>query len=358
MSQHATRWQPQSTPAAHYLRPAGDGMEHGGTVTAGGAPATAGASRRAFFGAAGRTACAAVAGSMLVSPWGRLAAAMNLAEDADAIDAHVHVWTPDLDRYPIHSSFQPADMKPASFTPEELFAHTRPNGVARVVLIQMSFYRFDNRYMTDVMAQHPGVFSGVAVIDEHAKHPAQTMRDLAARGVRGFRIHPGNQPVAAWIGSDGMKAMWAAAADQGLAICPLINPEALPAIADMCKRFPRTRVVVDHFARIGIDGQVRPEQLEDLCRLAEFPNTFVKTSAFYALGKKQPPYTDLGPMIRRVLDAFGAERLMWASDCPYQVDPGHNYADSINLIRERLDFLNADQRKWLLRGTAEKVFFA
>ena len=27
-------------------------------------------------------------------------------------------------------------------------------------------------------------------------------------------------------------------------------------------------------------------------------------------------------MIRRLRDAFGAERLMWATDCPYQVQTG------------------------------------
>ena len=83
----------------------------------------------------------------------------------------------------------------------------------------------------------------------------------------------------------------------------------------------------------------------------------MKTSAFYALGKKQAPYTDLGNMIQRLVRELGANRLMWASDCPYQVVEGHNYADSIGLIRDRLDFLSKEDKQWMLRGTAEKVFF-
>src|SRR5690606_20829476 len=122
-------------------------------------------------------------------------------------------------------------MKPPSFTPEELFAHSKPNGVARVVLIQMSFYRFDNRYMLDVMKQHPGVFSGVAIVDESADGLEERMGELAASGVRGFRIHPGKQGVDAWIGSAGMAEMWRVGAERGLAMCPLINASALPAIA-------------------------------------------------------------------------------------------------------------------------------
>src|SRR5690606_9183679 len=141
------------------------------------------------------------------------------------IDAHVHVWTPDVAAYPLAPGFEVSQMKPASFTPEELFAHTRPNGVGRIVLIQMSYYRFDNRYMLDTMRRFPGVFSGVAIVDETAPDPGGAMRRLKAQGVRGFRIRPGRNPLEAWIGSPGMASMWRTADDEGLAICPLIGPE-------------------------------------------------------------------------------------------------------------------------------------
>ena len=280
----------------------------------------------------------------------------SAAVDGD-IDAHVHVWTPDVAQYPLASGFDVSQMKPASFTPEELFVHTKANGVGRIVLIQMSYYRFDNRYMLDTMDRFPGVFSGVAIVDESAADPAGAMRELSAKGVRGFRINPGGTPLDAWIGSPGMAKMWGAAADEGLAICPLNGPEALPAIAKMCERFPKTRVVIDHFARIGADGVIRDEQLESLARLADHAHVHVKISAFYALGKKQPPYTDLAPMIRRMRDAFGADRLLWASDCPYQVGPGHEYAAAIRLVREGLDFLSDQEKAAILHDTAERVFF-
>ena len=280
----------------------------------------------------------------------------SAAVDGD-IDAHVHVWTPDVAQYPLASGFDVSQMKPASFTPEELFVHTKANGVGRIVLIQMSYYRFDNRYMLDTMDRFPGVFSGVAIVDESAVDPAGAMRELAAKGVRGFRINPGGTPLDAWIGSPGMAKMWETAADEGLAICPLIGPEALPAIGKRCERFPKTPVVIDHFARIGADGVIRDEHLESLARLADHAHVHVKTSAFYALGKKQPPYTDLAPMIRRMRDAFGADRLMWASDCPYQVGPGHEYAAAIRLVREGLDFLSDQEKAAILHDTAERVFF-
>ncbi len=35
----------------------------------------------------------------------------------------------------------------------------------------------------------------------------------------------------------------------------------------------------------------------------------------------------------------------------------HTYADSMALIRDRLDFLTPEDKSWMLRKTAEKVFF-
>jgi predicted TIM-barrel fold metal-dependent hydrolase len=141
-------------------------------------------------------------------------------------------------------------------------------------------------------------------------------------------------------------------------MCLLADPDALPAIDRMCTAFPRTPVVIDHFARIGMRGAIDPAALDALCGLARHPQVHVKTSAFYALGRKQPPYDDLEGMIRRLRDAFGARRLMWATDCPYQLAAGQGYEASLALVRDRCGFLGADERADLLGGTAARLFFA
>lgn len=282
---------------------------------------------------------------------------LHAADPKGFIDAHVHVWTPDTKAYPIAEGFTQADLAPPSFTPEELLAHAKPNGVDRIVLIQMSFYKTDNRYMLDSMARFPGVFGGVAIIDHEAPGALAEMKALKSKGVRGFRLYTDKKNAESWIDSPAMKKMWAAGADEGLAMCLLANPDALPAVHALCKAFPKTPVVIDHFARLGMKGAPAESDVENLLRLADFPSVHVKTSAFYALGEKKPPYTDLAPLIRRLRDSYGASRLMWATDCPYQVENGHTYAGSIALIRDHLDFLSADDKDWILRGTAERLFF-
>ncbi|MBI1927225.1 amidohydrolase [Candidatus Poribacteria bacterium] len=272
------------------------------------------------------------------------------------IDAHVHVWTDDLERYPIADPFRKTDMKPETFRPDELLAHARPSGVNRFVLVQMSFYGFDNSYMLDIMEQHPGVFSGIAVIDWNGERPDEEMHHLTLRGVRGFRVYPKNAPIESWLDGRGFERMFATGGEDNLAICPLINPDALPALDKRCEQFPQTPVIIDHLCRIGASQPIRETHIDQLCAMARHPNVMVKVSAFYALGKKTPPYDDLKGLIQRVYEAFGPKRLMWASDCPYQV-VNQTYEDSIGLIRERLDFLSEADKNQILRKTAEDFFF-
>jgi predicted TIM-barrel fold metal-dependent hydrolase len=269
------------------------------------------------------------------------------------IDAHVHVWTPDrkFPRVPGEQNYPPV-----SFTPEELFAHSKPCGVNRIVLIQMSFYGTDNTYMLKAIRDHAGVFSGVGIVDAEAPDVVAKMRELKRHGVRGFRIQPGKSPQT-WLDTPGMERMWKCGAEEGLAMCPLLNPDALPAVGRMCAKHPDTPVVIDHLARIGASGKIVDADVQALTSLASHQRVHVKVSAFYALGAKKEPYHDLAPLIRRVYEAFGARRLMWASDCPFQVQGNHSYRASIDLVREGLPFLKKEDREWILTKTAERVFF-
>ena len=281
------------------------------------------------------------------------------AKRMNLIDAHVHVWTSDTVRYPLAAGFKKENMLPPSFTPEELFKHTKPAGVARINLIQMSFYGFDNSYMLDAIAKYPDLFVGTAVINPLGKDPEREMDALAKRGVRAFRIHPklSEQPIEKWLRPAGYKKMFAAGARNKQAMACLIGPDALPELDRMCSEYPDTPVIIDHLARIGVDGVIRAEDVDRLCGMAKHKKVMLKVGAFYALGKKQPPYTDLAPLIQKAVKAFGPERCMWESDGPFQVQGEHTYQASLDLVQRRLNFLSADDKEWLLRKTAETFFF-
>jgi predicted TIM-barrel fold metal-dependent hydrolase len=272
------------------------------------------------------------------------------------VDTHVHVWEPADSRFPYDPNYDGPPISPASFSPEYLLELARAAFVQRIVLVQMSFYGADNAYMMEAMRRHPSVFSGIAVVDHEAASLATEMTRLASLGVRGFRITHGNRPDG-WLETAGMLEMWQLAAEKKLAICALVGPDAIPALDRMCSMFPGTIVVIDHMARVGMDGIVQDRDVRALCQLSRHPRVYVKISAFYALGKKKAPYDDLAPLVYQLYCAFGSRRLMWGSDSPFQVQAPHTYAESLEFVRNRLPFLSLEDKGWILRKSAEEVFF-
>ena len=215
---------------------------------------------------------------------------------------------------------------------------------------------FDHTYLLDVIQKEPDQFVGVAVVDEKPADLGGHLEALRSRGIVGVRLVTLGLDADSWVDSQGAKNVFQAAANQNITACFLCDPGELSAIDRVCGRYPELTVVIDHLARIGSDGDLNDVHISQLSNLSQHKNVYVKVSAFYALGRKQPPYLNLLPMVRRWRDAFGAERVMWASDCPFQVDPVHTYRDSIELITERAYFLSEQEKLQLLQGTAEKVF--
>jgi len=271
------------------------------------------------------------------------------------IDTHVHIWSSDLKKYPLGDGFTPDNLKPSEYLPDDILRDARPSGVDRIVLVQINFSGFDNSFMLDAIRQHPTSFSGVARVDGTSEAPDVEMSRLSELGVKGFRLHP-EEVTPSKLDETGFVQMFRCAAEKRLAISLLMNPESLAAVGRQCQRFPDTPVVIDHMARIGMGGGIRESDVGALCALAKHAQLRVKLSGFYALGRAKPPHLDLAPLIKRVYEAFGAKRLMWGSDCPFQL-AHETYEDAISVIRDRLDFLSSEDREWILTGTAEELYF-
>ena len=151
----------------------------------------------------------------------------------------------------------------------------------------------------------------------------RSVQELLSNGVSGFRITPTEhgKPFGRrrtdWLSSDGMAEMWRTGASTRQAMCGLLDVAELPAWEVMVAKYPDTPAVIDHFCRlvhVGAPGRRNPRSVPT----CEIPNVYVKLSAFYALGNATPPYDDMLPFVAKLRDAFGARRLMWGSDSPYQ----------------------------------------
>ena len=292
--------------------------------------------------------------------------------DNRIVDAHIHVWSPDFDTYPLAPGFTPDDLWLPSFTPDDHFAYSQTVGKVRLNLVQMTWYSLDHRYILDLIASDPDTYAGTGIVpgvaDVSLADPGKTMVALAAGGLRAFRVRGGKtgRPtafgrVSRWLDYPGYESMFKAGAEHELALSFLMGLEDLPDLIRMCRRFPETPIILDHLCGVRIRDGAWPEyEIRALCRMARYPRVMVKLGPFQALGDGKAPYLDLLPLVERVVDAFGPERVMWESDSggPVQMkNPKDDFAASIALIRDHADFLSPGDKEQILVKTAEDFFF-
>jgi predicted TIM-barrel fold metal-dependent hydrolase len=148
-----------------------------------------------------------------------------------------------------------------------------------------------------------------------------------------------------------MEITWRAVHELGLGILLQSTPHFAPAIGDLAKKLPSMPVVLDHLDR---PGQGTSEEYEDVLKLGKLPNVYMKftTTGVTSASKEPYPHLDAKRLVRRVYDAFGADRMMWG-------ELGLNmpqFGQAVQLFDTQLDFLPELERKKIRGLTAKKLY--
>jgi L-fuconolactonase len=274
----------------------------------------------------------------------------DVAVSAPIVDAHVHVWTKDP-RYPwARETKNPPDREA---TAEMLLDLMQANGVQKTVIIQVIHYRWDNRYVADVLKKYPQYFRGVARVNpEDPAAPDHLSKLTEVDGFHGVRLSPGGDPSGDWIRGPLMPPLWQRCRDLKVPMTILAPIARMPDVAKLAERFPDLTIVIDHMAD---NPPSRTKELEQLLVLRRFPKLFVKVSHSWALSTQPYPYPDAQEQIRRLYDVFGPKRLIAGTDWPL-VERYCTYAQAVDFARSHVAFLNAEDKRWICGLTAMQVW--
>jgi predicted TIM-barrel fold metal-dependent hydrolase len=111
-------------------------------------------------------------------------------------------------------------------------------------------------------------------------------------------------------------------------------------------------VVIDHMADCPVN---QPAELEKLIALARYPRVFVKISHTWSLSRQAYPWLDAQEHVKRLHQAFGPSRLMWATDWPIS-EAATTYARTLSVVRDEMKFLNDEDKRWILSQTIQRVW--
>ena len=298
-----------------------------------------------------KTTAAAGAAAVLVGG-GRTNLMAETSGGLRIIDPHVHVWKNDP-RYP-----WPAELKnpPAEDAlPSDLLRLMDANRVEKTVIVHVIHYRWDCRYAGDVIKAQPEKFMGVCRVDPEAETAGSDLdRWVRDYGFHGVRLSPGGGAGGDWINDQQqMDRIFVRTAEHRIPMCILCGIGRIPDVERVIERHhERLAICIDHMADCPVE---EPEELKKLLRLARYPRVYVKLSHLWLLSHQKYPYRDTHDQVKRLYDAFGPGRLMWGTDWP-GVEAYCGYAKSLALYRDEIGFFTDEDRRWILGGTALKLW--
>ena len=284
------------------------------------------------------------------------------------VDGHLHLFRKVSDAYPrtTYGVMAEADREESA---EKLIAAMDAAGVDHAIVVPLSK---EDDYLREVLQAFPGRFAGVGIFDhDRPDDVAGVEARLAVTDLQGLRFYGLNAVGDSTPERLSCFPVLEVMAERGMVVWfygDIVQIQALDLIVD---RLPTLKVVLNHsaflpdmHAEMRVDEYRRPHFDVELpppglpaveAMAAAHPNVYVHFSGHYAFSREPYPYRDLEDVAIRLHRAFGANRMLMASDWPWiEFEPG--YADVLRVVDHLLPNLTPDERDAIRGMTALSLF--
>jgi predicted TIM-barrel fold metal-dependent hydrolase len=276
----------------------------------------------------------------------------------EIIDTHPHIISDDEGRYPPSPLFGKrsdwSQERPS--TVEALIAAMDDAGVAKAAVVHSSTtYGFDNSYVVDGCAHYPDRLVAVGSVDVLQADAPDRIREWTARGLAGLRLFTGGSTKdfdPSELDDPRSYPAWDLCAGLGLPMCIQTGPVGLPAVSALARRFPKVKIILDHLGRPDVLDGPPYANARSLFEMAQFDNIYLKLAPriFGDVKKGQASAETFFP---RVVDAFGARRMVWGSNFP--TSPG-TLSELLATAQASLACLGEEDRALIFGGTAKTLY--
>lgn len=264
-------------------------------------------------------------------------------------------WTLDGEDY--YLSFLPPNMQelesPADFLLQQM-AHA---GVDRVVLQNAHLYGRLEEYFSSAVQGHPDKFIGLAgVFEWRASLPEEihrlrhSVKELGMRGLyyanRGLFMEGHKRS----FDDESFEPFWHEVETLGISVfwemgpVPEPKPENLLREIDRLNRWAERHPTIPCLYTHGIGPDLLAgDPPEPVARL--LANEQFMIEILYPIHwarDHQYPFPELRPVLRKLYDAVGSERLAWGSDMP-NVERNCTYKQSLEYLYSGLDFVSSSE---------------
>jgi L-fuconolactonase len=277
----------------------------------------------------------------------------------DIVDSHCHILASDTDAYPRaplggHQSVW-ATERPV--TAEQLLQRMDGTGIAQAVLVQATTaYGYDNSYVLDSAARWPDRFVAVGTFDPLEPDASGRLRAGVERGLAGVRLFTTGSTVSEqgmWFADEATDEFWAAASEENIPVCLQLRlgEDTAPVLKDLLSRHPEATILLDHCGYPDVRSSPT-KAANDLTALSGHPGLHLKLThrtleGLDDIGERAGDFLD------PVIEAFGADRISWGSNCPAAEQP----LEELRALAERvLSVVSEENRSGIFSGTARRLY--
>lgn len=272
------------------------------------------------------------------------------------IDAHMHFWNPDRWAYPwldevpsLRRPYLPTDLSTEGPYPDAV-VFVEAGGGAGDGLAEVA-------WVEELAAEWPALAGIVAhaPLERGLDASSGVTRLAASELVKGIRRNLQGE-------DDGfaLEAPFRAGvgllADHGLVADLCVRERQLAEVTELARLTPEVTFVLDHVGKPGIrSGRWQP-WADDLARLAEQPNVFVKLSGLTTEADWNAWTPEqITPYLEHALAAFGPQRCMFGGDWPVST-LATSYGDWYDVVAGVLANHPAADRAEVFSGVAARVY--
>ena len=256
------------------------------------------------------------------------------------VDSQIHLWV---------NAESAARMMQTFMAVGDILAEMDTVGVERTYLVPG--HTAANTMCVEAALRWPDRFRALALLALDKPDSRAVMANWSASGFIGVRLTFPPYRAVSWLDDGTADWFWPMAERLGLPVM-VWAPLRAATIGELARRFPRIRFIVDHINLYVLDkGDAVSSAVEAVLALASEPNVAVKVSSLPAHSDAAYPYRDMHGHVRRVVDAFGADRALWGTDLTRR---SCSYAQAIAMFTKEMPFLSEAQLESIMGGTATR----
>jgi len=270
------------------------------------------------------------------------------------VDAHVHFWKYNKAR----DGWITNDMKvlQQDYLPETISLTLKRNGIDACVAVQVDQSELETLFLVELSKTHDIINGVVGWIDFQNENIEERLQYFSQFPIiKGWRHIVQAEPDDFLLRKEFQRGIHALQSYNSTYDVLIFNHQLKHAL-EFISQFPEQKFIIDHCAKPDIANKKIEEWKSLIQQVAKHPKVYCKLSGLFTEAKwKQWSPNEFYPYLEVVFDAFGINRLIYASDWPVMLLSGI-YVQWKSLLEKYMENFDQEDREKVFGENAVRFY--